>query len=50
MTVQELINELNKINNKYLEVKFVSNKTLENMVIVDRIESYDSYDIYLEYE
>ena len=44
MTVQELIDELKKIKNKYLEVKFISNKTLEDMVIVDRIENYDSYD------
>ena len=50
MTVQELIDELNKIENKNDEVKFVSNQTLEDMVIVDRIEGYGSYDIYLEYE
>ena len=50
MTVQEWIDELNKIKNKDIEIKFVSNQTLEDMVTVDRIESYDSYEIYLEYE
>ena len=50
MTVQEWIDELNKVKNKNTEVKFVSNQTLEDMVTVDRIESYDSYEIYLEYE
>ena len=50
MTVQEWIDELNKVKNKNTEVKFISNQTLEDMVTVDRIESYDSYEIYLEYE
>lgn len=50
MTVQEWIDELNKVKNKNTEVKFVSNQTLEDMITVDRIESYDSYEIYLEYD
>lgn len=50
MTVQEWIDELNKVKNKNTEVKFVSNQTLEDMITVDRIESYDSYEIYLEIE
>jgi len=50
MTVQELIDELNEIKNKDLEVKFVSNITLEEMIIVDRIECCDEYEFYLEYE
>lgn len=50
MIVQEMIDELNEIKNKDLEVKFISNITMEEMIIVDRIEICDSYDIYLEYK
>ena len=50
MTVQELINKLNKIENKNVDVKFVSNQTLEDYKIVDMIESFGSYEIYLEIE
>lgn len=50
MTVQELIDKLEKIENKNTEVKFVSNQTLEDYKIVDMIESFGSYEIYLEIE
>jgi len=50
MTVQELIDELNKIENKNDAVKFVSNQTLENYIIVDRIETAHEYTFYLEIE
>lgn len=50
MTVQELIDKLNKIENKNTEVKFVSNQTLEDYKVVDTIESFGSYEIYLEIE
>ena len=48
MTVQELIDKLNKIKNKNVEVEFVSNQTLEDYKIVDMLEGFSSYDIYLE--
>lgn len=48
MTVQELIDKLNKIENKNVDVKFVSNQTLEDYKIVDMLEGFGSYDIYLE--
>ena len=50
MTVQELIDKLNKIKNKNVEVEFVSNQTLEDYKIVDMLEGFSSYDIYLEIE
>jgi len=50
MTVQNLIDELNKIENKNIDIKFTSNQTLEDMTIVDMLEGFDSYDIYLEIE
>lgn len=50
MTVQELIDKLSKIEDKNIEVKFVSNQTLEDYKIVDILEGFGSYDIYLEYE
>ena len=50
MTVQEWIDELNKIKNKNAEVKFIADKIVEDMVAVDRIECCDSYDIWLEYK
>lgn len=50
MIVQKLIDELNKIENKNVDVKFVSNQTLEDYKIVDMIESFGSYEIYLEIE
>ena len=48
MTVQEIIDELNKVKNKDIEVEFVSNQTLEDYVIVDRIETVHDYTVYLE--
>jgi len=48
MTVQEIIDELNKVKNKDIEVEFVSNQTLENYIIVDRIETAHEYTFYLE--
>ena len=50
MTVQELIDKLSKIENKNVDVKFVSNQTLEDYKIVDIIKGFDSYEIYLEIE
>lgn len=50
MTVQELIDKLSKIENKNVEVKFVSNQTLEDYKIVDILEGFGSYEIYLEIE
>ena len=50
MTVQEWIDELNEIKNKDAEVKFIADKIVEDMVVVDRIECCDSYDIWLEFE
>ena len=50
MTVQELIDELNEVEDKSLDIKFTSNQTLEDMTIVDMLEGFDSYDIYLEIE
>ena len=50
MTVQEIIDELNKVKNKDIEVEFVSNQTLEDYVIVDRIETVHDYTVYLEIE
>ena len=35
MTVQELIDELNEVKNKDIEVKYISNQTLEDYVVVD---------------
>jgi len=48
MTVQELIDKLSKIEDKNTEVEFVSNQTLEDYKIVDMLEGFGSYDIYLE--
>lgn len=50
MTVQEWIDELNEIKNKDSEVKFIADKIVEYMVVVDRIEGCDSYDIWLEFD
>ena len=50
MTVQELIDELNKIENKNIDIEFVSNQTLEDYKIVNMIETFGSYEIYLEIE
>lgn len=50
MTVQELIDELNEVEDKSLDIKFTSNQTLEDYNIVDMLEGFGSYDIYLEIE
>ena len=50
MTVQEWIDELNKIKNKDAKVKFIADQIVEDMVVVDRIECCDTYDIWLEFE
>lgn len=49
MTVQDMINKLNEIDNKSKEVKFIFNKTLENLIIVDDDEDTDEYNIFLEF-
>jgi len=48
MTVAELIDELNEVKNKDIEVLYISNQTLEDYVIVDRIETVHDYIVYLE--
>lgn len=48
MTVQDVIDELNKIKDKSKEVRLISNITLDDYVIVDRIEDAYEYTIYLE--
>lgn len=50
MTVQHMINKLNEIDNKSKEVKFIFNKTLENLIIVDDDEDTDEYNIFLEFD
>jgi len=50
MTIQEVIDKLNKIDDKNLELKLISNQTLEDYKIVDMLEGFGSYDIYLEME
>lgn len=50
MTVQELIDELNEIKNKDIEVKYISNQTLEYYVVVDTIETVNEYIVYLEFK
>lgn len=48
MTVQELIDKLNEVKNKDIEVSYVSNQTLEDYAVVDRIETAHDYTVYLE--
>ena len=43
MTVQDMIDKLNQINNKDLEIKFISNNTMEEIIIVDELECVDEY-------
>ena len=50
MTVQDMINKLNEIDNKSKEIKFIFNKTLENLIIVDDDEDTDEYNIFLEFD
>lgn len=50
MTVKELIDELNEIKNKDIEVKYISNQTLEDYVVVDTIETVNEYIVYLEFK
>ena len=50
MTVQELIDELNEVKNKDIEVKYISNQTLEDYVVVDTIETVNEYTVYLEFK
>lgn len=50
MTVQELINELNEVEDKSLNIKFTSNQTLEDYEIVDVVKDIHDYTFYLEIE
>ena len=50
MTVQDMIDKLNQINNKDLEIKFVSNDTMEEIIIVDELEDIYEYTFCLEFK
>ena len=50
MTVQELIDKLNEVEDKSLDIKFTSNQTLEDYKIVDVVEDIHDYRFYLEIE
>lgn len=50
MTVQELIGKLSDVIDKNLEVKFVSNQTLEDLVVVDIIPDAYECTVYLEFK
>lgn len=50
MTVQDMIDKLKQINNKDLEIKFVSNQTMEEIIIVDELEDIDDYTFCLEFK
>ena len=50
MTVQYMISKLNEIDDKSKEIKFIFNKTLENLIIVDDDEDTDKYNIFLEFD
>lgn len=50
MTVQDMIDKLNKIEDKNLEIKFISNQTMEEIIIVDELEDIDDYTFCLEFK
>lgn len=50
MTVQDMIDKLNQVNNKDLKITFVSNQTMDEIIIVDEIECTDDYTFYLEFK
>lgn len=50
MTVQDMIDKLKQINNKDLEIKFVSNQTMEEIIIVDELEDINDYTFCLEFK
>ena len=50
MTIQDMIDKLNTIENKNLEIKFISNITMEEMIIVDELECIDDYTFCLEFK
>lgn len=50
MTVQDMIDKLNQVNNKDSEITFVSNQTMDEIIIVDEIECISEYIFYLEFK
>ena len=50
MTIQEVINKLNEIDDKNLELKLISNQTMEDYIVVDMIRDRNSLTFYLEIE
>lgn len=49
MTIQELIDKLNEVEHKDVEVRFVSNTTLDDLKIVDVVPGVYEYTVYLEF-
>ena len=50
MTVQDMIDKLNEIEDKNLEIQFVSNQTMEEIIIVDELSDINNYIFCLEFK